>query len=491
MSNSDHIKKKVLSSLVWSFLERCGAQGVGLIVNILLARLLLPEDHGILAIMMIFVNLANQFVQNGFGTALIQNKDVTDEDYSSVLYISLVLSGLLYGVIYLCAPVIGSYYAVPSLVTPLRVLALALFPSALQSVQTARLRREMDFRQLFHLTILSSMGGGIVGVLMAFGGLGVWALVAQQLCGVVCTCVVLWLKLRWRPRAVMNWRRVGVLFSFGWKLLAASILNTLYNDLTGLIIGKKYTTTTLAYYDKGQLLPQKLMTNISDSMQTVMLSALAREQNDRVRCKAMLRRFLQVSCFIVFPMMAGLAAVAAPVVEILLTEKWLPCVPFMQLTCVIYASNTISSANLQAMNAMGRSDMFLKLEIIKKIVGLVVLAVTVFCFHSAIAIVWGTVATIPFGLFVNAFPNKKIVGYSFSEQMRDIFPPFLLSALMFCIVSAIEEVGLSVWGTLVIQILTGVVFYTGTSALLKLESYRYALGIIKPYISRFFPRLLK
>lgn len=491
MDNGDHIKKKVLSSLAWSFLERCGAQGVGLLVNIILARLLLPEDHGTLAIMMIFVNLANQLVQNGFSTSLIQNRDVTDEDYSSVLYISLILSTLLYGVIYFCAPIIAVYYKALSLTEPFRVLALLLFPSALQSVQTARLRREMDFKQLFHLTVLSSMVGGAAGVAMAFGGLGVWALVVQQLCASVCTCIVLWLKLRWKPQTVMNWRRVGILFSYGWKLLAASILNTLYNDLAGLIIGKKYTTTTLAYYDKGQMIPQKLMTNVSDSMRSVMLSALAKEQNDRMRCKAMLRRSLQVSSFIIFPMMAGLAAVARPVVEILLTEKWLPCVPFMQLTCIIYAANTIASANLQAMNALGRSDMFLKLEIIKKIVGLSVLAVTVFYFHSAIAIMWGTVATIPFGLFVNAFPNKKIVGYSFTEQMRDIFPPLLLSVLMFCVVSVIGRAGLSIWGTLVIQILTGVVFYAGVSALLKLESFSYTLGIIKPYISGLLLKLSK
>lgn len=481
MDNSDHIKKKVLSSLIWSFLERCGAQGVGLVINIILARLLLPEDHGTLAIMMIFVNLANQLVQNGFSTSLIQNRDVNDEDYSSVLYISLILSTLLYGVIYFCAPFIAAYYKALSLTEPFRVLALLLFPSALQSVQTARLRREMDFKQLFHLTVLSSMAGGAVGVVMAFGGLGVWALVAQQLCGSVCTCIVLWLKLRWKPQTVMNWRRVRILFSYGWKLLAASILNTLYNDLTGLIIGKKYTTTTLAYYDKGQMIPQKLMTNVSDSMRNVMLSALAREQEDLARCKAMLRRSIQVSSFVIFPMMAGLAAVARPVVEILLTEKWLPCVPFMQLTCIICAANTIFSANLQAMNALGRSDMFLKLEIIKKVVGLSVLAVTVFCFHSAIAIMWGTVAMIPFGLFVNALPNKRIVGYSFTEQMKDIFPPLLLSVLMFCIVSAIGRIRLSVWGILALQIPTGVAVYLCGALLTRTESLFYIINMTKPF----------
>lgn len=485
MNNNDHTKNKVLSSLIWSFLERCGAQGVGLLVNIILARLLLPEDHGTLAIMMIFVNLANQFVQNGFSTSLIQNRDVTDEDYSSVLYISLILSALLYGVIYFCAPFIADYYRAPSLTEPFRVLALLLFPSALQSVQTARLRREMDFKQLFYLTVQSSVAGGIVGILMAFGGLGIWALVAQQLCGATCICVVLWLKLRWKPQAAMNWTRVRILFSYGWKLLAASILNTLYNDLTGLIIGKKYTAITLAYYDKGQMLPQKLMTNVSDSMRSVMLSALAREQNDRTRCKDMLRRSIQVSSFIIFPMMAGLAAVAKPVVEILLTEKWMPCVPFMQLTCIIYAANTIFNANLQAMNALGRSDMFLKLEIIKKIVGLSILVVTVFHFHFAIAIVWGNVFLIPFYLVVNAVPNKKIVGYSFKEQIADILPPIFLSGLMFCIVSTIGEVGFSVWGTLTLQIPTGIAVYVCGASLTRMKTFFYIINMTKSFLYKY------
>lgn len=484
MNDNNSIKKKVLSSFMWAFLERCGAQGVGLVINIVLARLLLPDDYGVLAIMVIFTNLANQIVLNGFNTSLIQNKDVIDEDYSSVFHVSIAAAAVLYGVIYFSAPFIGEYYGIPTLVTPLRVLALVLFPGALQSIQSAKLKRELDFKKLFYLTLVSSTIGGVVGVLIAFGGGGVWALVAQQLCGSIGTCVALWFVLRWRPRAVINWRRTGILFSFGWKLLVSSTLDTLYNDLTGLIIGKKYKTTMLAYYDKGSMLPSKLISNIHSAIQIVMLPAIAREQEHRDICKAMLRRSIQVISFVIFPMMAGLSAVATPVVTILLTEKWLPCVPFMQLTCLIYAANPIASANLQAMNAMGRSDMFLKLEIIKKIVSLTVLTITVVYFHSAIAIVWGNVLQIPFCLFINALPNKWIVGYSFKEQMRDIFPPLLLSVLMYCLVSAIGYAGFSVWMTLVFQILTGVVFYTGVSALLKLGGYTYVINIATPFLRK-------
>lgn len=488
MEDNSTFKKKVVSSLAWAFLERCGAQGVGLIINIILARLLLPEDYGVLAIMVIFTNLANQFVQNGFNTSLIQNSDVSEEDYSSVLHISMAITVGLYGVLWFAAPGIGAFYQTPGLVWPFRVLSLVLFPSNIQSVQTAKLRREMDFKALFYLTLAGSISGGVIGVLLAFCGGGVWALAAQQLAGSIGTCVALWVRLKWRPQAIINWGRVRVLFSYGWKLLVAGILNTLYNDLTGLIIGKKYSTTMLAYYDKGQMLPNKLIVNINDSIQNVMLPALASEQDHRERCKQMMRRSVQVSCFVIFPMMAGLAAVAEPVVTILLTEKWLPCVPFMQLTCLIYASIPISTANLQAIKAMGRSDVFLKLEIIKKVIGLTTLAVTVFCFNSAIAIMWGTAITMPLGLFVNAFPNKRIVGYSFLEQIRDVLPPLILSFVMVGVVYAVGFLKLFVWVRLVAQISIGVFIYTGGAALLRFESFTYVWNMLRPYMWRILPR---
>lgn len=472
-------KQNLFGSFLWALLERLGAQGVGVIVNIVLARLLLPEDYGILAVMVIFTNLANQLVLNGFNASLIQNKDVTDEDYSSVLNISWIFAVLLYVILFFSAPWIAEFYEIPALVLPLRVLALLLFPSVLQSVQTAKLRRDMDFKQLFQLTILTSLAGGCVGVGMAYAGFGVWALVGQQLAGSVCTCIVLWLKLRWRPRLVINWKRVGVLFSYGWKLLAASLLNTLYADLTGLVIGKKYTPTMLAYYDKGQMLPSKLLVNINDSIQNVMLPALAKVQDDREQCKEMMRRSVQVSCFIIFPMMAGLAAVTEPVVIILLTEKWLPCVPFMQLACLNFAFYPVHTANLQAMKAMGRSDMFLKLEIVKKAIGLIALIIPVVFFDSVLSIVWCSTLTIPLTLLINMIPNQKIVGYSPKEQISDILPSMLLALLMYFAVLAVGHVG-NVWIELIVKVLLGVFIYAGGAVLFKLKPFFFLLNFLAP-----------
>lgn len=478
MDSSSKKKTSLFGSFLWAFLERIGAQGVGVIINIVLARLLVPEDYGILAVMVIFTNLANQLVLNGFNTSLIQNKDVTDEDYSSVLNISWIFSVLLYAILYFCAPWIAGFYNIPALVLPLRVLALLLFPSVLQSVQTAKLRRDMDFKQLFQLTILASLIGGGVGVGMAYAGLGVWALVGQQLAGSICTCIVLWVKLKWRPQLVINWTRVGVLFSYGWKLLAASLLNTLYADLTGLVIGKKYTPTMLAYYDKGQMLPSKLLVNINDSIQNVMLPALSKVQDDRARCKEMMRRSVQVSCFIIFPMMAGLAAVTEPVVIILLTEKWLPCVPFMQLACLNHAFYPVHTANLQAMKAMGRSDMFLKLEIIKKAIGLAALIIPVVFFDSVLSIVWCSTLTIPLTLLINMIPNQKIVGYSPKEQLGDILPSMVLAVGMFFVVQAIGNAG-NIWIKLIVKVLFGVIFYTSGALILRFKVAAFLLQYVK------------
>lgn len=477
-------KNRVFSSFIWSVSERFGAQFIGIVVNILLARLLNPEDFGILAIMVIFTNLANQLVQNGFNTSLIQNKDVTDEDYSSVFNVSMLITLGVYLVIYAVAPIIADFYNSPGLVKPLRVLALIVFPGTIQSVQTAKLKRNLEFKKLFVLTLISSITGGGVGIFLAFRGSGVWALVGQQLIGSISTCIVLFYALKWKPHIVINFQRIKILFSYGWKLLVASLLNTVYNDITGLVIGKKYNTSMLAYYDKGQMFPSRMVTSINDSIQNVMLPALSQYQDEREKCKELMRQSVKVSCYVIFPLMAGLAAVANPLVSAILTDKWLACVPFLQLACINYAFNPIASANLQAMKAMGRSDIFLKLEIIKKVIGMIVLVITVFCFESPLAIVAGTTATIPLGLFINAYPNKRIVGYSFSEQMKDILPSLLLSLQMFAIVYVVSYIHLNNIILLIVQMGVGAAVYIVSSKIFHVESFDLLLNIIKSYLKK-------
>ena len=460
-------------------MERFGVQGSQFILQLILARLLDPAHYGVLSLMVIFTTLANVFIQTGFNTALIQNKDVTEEDYSSVFWVTLGVAGLLYGTIFLAAPYIAAFYKMPDIVAPLRVMALMLLPGAMNSVQLARVSRQMDFRKVFTSNLSGILLAGIAGIIIALMGGGLWALVAQTMLNVIVVCVVMFFTVKWRPRLVCNMQRVKVLFAFGWKLLASSLLDTLYQDLRSLVIGKKYDSGTLGYYNRGKNFPQFIITAVNGTVQSVMLPAMSAKQDDSTQVKTLMRNSIMLSAYILFPLMAGLAGVATPLVRLLLTEKWLPCVPYMQIYCFTLAFYPVHSCNLQAINAMGRSDIFLKLEIIKKTIGLISLVVAVFCFDSPIAIAMTGVFTTLISCFVNAFPNKKLIGYSYADQMRDILPPALLCAVMLVCVLAVEMLHMHDILTLILQVMVGVAVYVLLSAVLRIEPFRILLGVLK------------
>lgn len=460
-------------------MERFGVQGSQFILQLILARLLDPAHYGVLSLMVIFTTLANVFIQTGFNTALIQNKDVTEEDYSSVFWVTLGVAGLLYGTIFLAAPYIAAFYKMPDIVAPLRVMALMLLPGAMNSVQLARVSRQMDFRKVFTSNLSGILLAGIAGIIIALMGGGLWALVAQTMLNVIVVCVVMFFTVKWRPRLVCNMQRVKVLFAFGWKLLASSLLDTLYQDLRSLVIGKKYDSGTLGYYNRGKNFPQFIITAVNGTVQSVMLPAMSAKQDDSTQVKTLMRNSIMLSAYILFPLMAGLAGVATPLVRLLLTEKWLPCVPYMQIYCFTLAFYPVHSCNLQAINAMGRSDIFLKLEIIKKTIGLISLVVAVFCFDSPIAIAMTGVFTTLISCFVNAFPNKKLIGYSYADQMRDILPPALLCAVMLVCVLAVEMLHMHDILTLILQVMVGVAVYVLLSAVLRIEPFRILLGMLK------------
>lgn len=472
----DNLKRKTIAGLFWKYMEQVGAKGISFVVSMVLARMLLPEDYGAIAIITVFIALADVFVQSGLGTALIQNKNVTEEDFSSVLYLSLGISTILYVVLFFTAPLISAYYKMQILTPVLRILSLKLFLSPLNSVQNAIISRSMEFKKLFYRSMVSTLPSGIVGIIMAYMGFGVWALVGQQLSNAVLTCLVLWFAVNWRPGAVFNIKRVKVLFSFGWKLLASNIINTLYLNIRTLIIGKIYTPDMLGFYNKGWQFPQFITTNIDGSIQSVMLPTLSKVQDEKDRAKSIMRRSIKMSSFFLFPAMAGLAACARPIIVLILTEKWLPCVPFLQIGCIVYALNPIHTANLQAINAMGRSDVFLKLEVIKKIMGLIVIAVTIP--FGLYAIVWGSVFNSIASTIINAFPNRKILNYGYLEQLKDIFPNFVYSIIMFTAIYFIGRLNTAVIMILVIQIVAGVIIYYALAFTTKSECLSYARNII-------------
>jgi teichuronic acid exporter len=477
-----YTKSKVVSSLFWKLMERGGTQGIQFIVQIVLARLLLPKDYGIIALVIIFTSIANVFVQSGLNTALIQKKDADEADFSSVFYLSIFIACLIYIVLFLAAPFIAAFYKIPEITPVFRVLSITLFFGAFNSIQNAVIARNLQFKKLFFSSTGAILVSGIVGIYMAYMGYGVWALVGQQISNQLLVTLILWFTVNWRPQLLFSLVRVKRLFSFGWKLLVSAMIDTVYRDLRSLIIGKMYNPAMLGFFNRGQQFPSLIVSNINGSIQSVMLPVLASQQDNRPRVKDMMRRAIVTSSFIIFPMMVGLAVTAEPLVKLLLTDKWLPAVPFLQIFCASYALWPIHTANLQAINALGRSDIFLKLEIIKKIIGLSILAVTVF--YGVYAIALGQVLSGIVSTFINAYPNKKLLDYSYIEQWKDIMPSLLLSLVMGAVVYSFKWLGLPVLVTLIVQICTGVILYVGMAWMFKLECFSYLLNTLKDYFTQ-------
>ncbi len=468
----------------WKMLERFGVQGVQFLLQVILARLLDPEHYGVLSLMIIFTTLATVFIQNGFNTSLIQNKDVDEDDYSSVFWVTLVAAVIIYVLFFFSAPLIATAYKMPEIVAPFRVLALVLFPGAINSIQIAKVSRKLDFKKIFYSNIGAILLSGVVGIVMAYMNLGLWALVVQYILNIAIAAFIMLFSVKWRPRFICNLKRVKTLFSFGWKLLVSGLIDTLYQDIRSLVIGLKYNSSTLGFYNRGKQFPQFLVNAINGAVQSVMLPVMAKDQDDTAKVKELMRTSITICSYIMFPIMAGLAGVATPLVKILLTDKWLPCVPYLQIYCFTFAFNPVHTCNLQAINAMGRSDMFLKLEIIKKSYGMVALAIALIFFDSPVAIATTGVFTTFLSCFVNAHPNKKIVGYSYIEQMKDILPSFLVSLIMFVCVLLIGALPLSTYLVMALQILCGMVIYIGVSAITKLQPFMFLLQLVKSKITK-------
>lgn len=475
--DSQNTKRKVINSLFWKLMERGGVQGIQFIVQVVLARILSPNDYGIISLITIFISLANVFIQSGFNTALIQKKDVKEEDFSSVLYISLFVSIVLYILLFFTSPFIADFYGILELKQVLRVLSIILFFGAFNSIQNSIIARTMQFKKLFIVSVFSILISGIVGITLAYLGLGVWALVAQQIANQVSITFILWFTLKWRPKLIFSINRVGDLFSYGWKLLVSSLIDTLYMNLRGLIVGKVYTSDMLAFYNRGEQFPQLIVNNINGSIQSVMLPTLSAEQENRKRVKELVRRSIVTSSFLIFPLMIGLAAVGEPLIKILLTDKWLPCVPFMQIFCLTYALWPIHTSNLQAINALGRSDIFLKLEIIKKILGVTILIISMN--YGIYAIALGGLLSGIISSFINAYPNLKLLNYGYKEQIKDILPSLILSLIMGLAVYGFLFLNISPYLILVTQVFTGAIVYIGLAKLFKLECYEYLISTIK------------
>ncbi len=480
--NNEISHKNVLSNLVWRFLERSGSQIIQFVVSIILAQLLTPADYGVIGLITVFISIAQVFINTGFSQSLIQKKDADDVDFSSVFYSGIVFSIIIYGVLYFSAPFIASFYENELLTSIVRVLGLTVVVGSVNCVQTAYVQRTMQFKRFFWSTLIGTLFSAIVGITMAYKGFGVWSLVGQQIINTLVNTIVLWFTVKWRPILAFSFKRLKGLLSYGWKLLFAALFDTLYQNIYSLIIGKKYSTADLGYYNKGKQFSYLIINNINSSIDSVLFPAMSNLQESKESVKALTRRAIKTSTFVIFPAMAGLAAVATPLIRLLLTDKWLPCVPFLQFCCFAYAFWPIHTANLQAIKAMGRSDIFLKLEIIKKVLGIVVLIITVPL--GLIPMMIGRCVTTLTGSFINAFPNRKLLDYSYFEQIKDIIPSLLISLFMAGVVLILGNLNINTILVLIIQIVVGIVIYVTVSKIFKIEAFEYIINMLKKFKKR-------
>ena len=473
-------KSKVISNLIWRFFERCGSQLVSFAVSIVLARILEPSFYAPISKVTVITAILMVFVDSGMANALIQKKDPDDLDFSSVFYFNVCFCLLLYALLFLAAPFIAAFYRSPELTPIVRVLGLTVVVAGVKNVQQAYVSKTLQFKRFFFATLGGTLFSAVLGISMARGGFGVWALVAQQLSNVAVNTVILWFTVGWRPRRMFSLQRLRGLLGYGWKLLSASLLDTVYLQLYPLIIGVRYADADLAFFERGRNWPNLVVENINYSIDSVLLPVMSSQQDHRDQVREMTRRAIKTSSYIMMPLMAGLAVCAEPLVRLLMTEKWLPAVPFLQIFCAVYAFYPLHTANLNAIKAMGRSDVFLKLEVIKKVLETLILLVTMR--FGVFAMALGQLCSGLAAQLINAWPNRRLLNYAYLQQLRDMAPAVLLSLAMAAVVYAVRFLGLGDLLTLLLQIPLGAAVYIAGSVLLRVDSFQYILSIVRRFL---------
>lgn len=496
MSENNVIKKNVISGFFWKAIENGGDQLVTFFVSIVLARLLGPEKYGTMATMLVFITIGNCIVQNGFQVALIQKKEVTKEDSSSAFWASLALASVIYLIIFALAEPIAEFFEDIDIAPMLRVLGLMLFTGAFTSVEMALIARRMNFKVQCLATIFADVISGIIGVLSAFNGMGTWALILQQIIKNIFLVIFLLFGSGWFIRAEISLESLDKLFHYGWKVLLAGLIDTIYTNIYTPFISKLYDASTVGFYNRGNQFPQTLINSMASTVQGVMLPAFSKTQDDSMQARKMLRRMVKLSSFVMFPVMMGLGAISEPLIMLLLGSEWLEAAPLMRLCCLAYSVWHLHVVNLQAINANGRSDIFLELEVIKKIIGILVLI-----FSIRLGIRGMLLMRVIFDfvcVFINAFPNEKILGIGPIKQVWDVMPEFLLAIVMSLIVYGVRMgavyLGLFpgadvfLWSSgsclmlIITEIIVGATVYFAAAYLLKLESLRYLLETIGHFL---------
>ena len=489
----ENLKSKTISGFIYKFLERVGASGIQLFVSILLARLLLPNEYGIIAIVSIVIALLDVFVTYGFGNSLVADKNSDDVDFSTCFYFGLFLSIAIYCLIFFLAPVISEWfswdsklarfkYDVDLLTNVFRVMALRLPIAAINSVQHAFVQKKMLFKKFFYSTLIGTLVSGCIAVIMAYLSFGVWALVVQYLGNIFIDTIVLFITVEWKPVIKFSLVKLKKIYSYGWKILVVGLIDVGYSQLKSIVIAKKYSSEDLAFYNKGNEFPSTCNNFIEPTISTVLFPALAQTKDSLDEMRTITRRCIQISTYIIFPIMFGLTCVADPLVRIILTDKWENSILFLQIFCIAYLFRPIQFINNCVVRACGKSGLLLILDVIKKTVGIVLIIAGMF--YGPIGIALSFVVTNFISTLINILPNKKLLNYGYWDQFKDILGSFILGFFMSLIVYSLSYVISNSILLLITQIVAGVSLYLGLSIITKNESFFYLYKTLKNYLCR-------
>ncbi len=472
-----NLKQKTLSGFVYKFAERGAAQGINFLVQIILARMLMPEEFGTIALLTVLITVLDVFVTYGFGNSLVVNKKSDDLDFSTCFYFGIFIAFVLYLIVLFCSPYISDFfYGRGELDILIKVMALRMPIAAVNSVQHAYVAKQMRFRLFFQATLIGTILSGVVGITMAYMDFGVWALVAQYLSNALFNTVTLWFMAKWRPKWMFSFQRLKAIYDYGWKILVVGLIDTTFSQLRSLVIAKQYSRADLAFYNRGVSFPHFGMKLIEPTISGVLFPALSNCNDDPKMMKSITQRVIKTSTFIICATMCFLFAAAKPLVMVVLTEKWLPCVVILQIGCVAYLLRPLNIINNCIIRASGRSALLLKLNILNKTIGLALLLLLMP--YGVEAIAWSYVLFNLTSTLVHIWPNKDILKYGYLEQFRDLGSNMVVGVIMGGLVWAVTLLPIGCLYQLLIQIVIGLVSFYALSELFRMESYQYVRTLV-------------
>lgn len=485
----ESLRKKVVKGVGWILLDTMTTKVASFLVTLVLARLLTPDDYGTVALLTLIVNMSWALIDSGFGLALVQKKDADDLDFNSVFYLTVLFAGVIYLAVFIAAPSVASFYGRPELCLMLRVLAITLVLNAIGGIQGASLQRRMAFNLSFRIGLSRFCATASVGIGLAVAGFGAWALVSSTVAGGVVSVLSGWYWVGWRPKPMFSFSAVRKLFSFGWKYSASWLMSIMYDNIYGMVIGKVYTPTDFAFYTKGRQTPELALLAVNNTVQRISFPAIAKIQDDIVRVRNAMRRMIKCSTFVMFPAMVGMAVCSESLIPFLYGDQWGQAIPYSVIMCFSFALYPFHTVNLQTISAIGRSDIFLKLEIVKKIVSFILLLST-YRLGVLLMIALSTLVGGPLGVAINAYPNKKLLGYSVTMQVSDTLPALAASLLMGGLIWLVRFANMGVW-TFFAQIVVGVLSYLLFSWWFKLDAFREYVTVLNDAIGARVPQFIR